>query len=225
VATTTTLPRTSDGVLTLDELAVLMTTSPAHIKPEKDGETVIVTTKGAYLWAILFSEVADRDAEPESFLKTFREYLVEQGDVFRLVYGALGVDAQQETAHSLFNYMATSYALDVNALAERANAAYMSLIDKGLIEDPLKKKIAVFVLCVSGLIPTNVTSTTNKGGDTVQTYKSGWIDVEHHKGAKQESTKVDIKVISMVKKVYPKMMDILNDVFEDGSDKTKTRKK
>ena len=59
----------------------------------------------------------------------------------------------------------------------------------------------------------------------MQTYHSSWVDFEHHKSAKQESTKVDIKVVSMAKKVYPKMMDILNDVFEDDSDKTKTRRK
>jgi hypothetical protein len=213
---TTTLPRTSDGILTLDELAVLTITSPAHMKPEKDGETVIVTTKDAYLWAVLFSELADRDGEPERFLKIFRDYILEYGHVFRLLYATMGENLE-EASRSMFEYIASSYQLEGTALAERANAAYMSLIEKGLIEDPFKKKIAVFVLCVSGLIPTNFTSTTKKGGDTIQTYHSGWVDVEHQKNAKQESTKVEFKVVGIAKNVYPKMIDILDEIVGDSN--------
>jgi hypothetical protein len=82
VATTFAVPRTSDGVLTIDELAVLLITSPAHIQP-KEGQTVIVTTKDAYFWAVVFSELAGRDGEPERFLNRVRDYLAEYGHVFR----------------------------------------------------------------------------------------------------------------------------------------------
>jgi hypothetical protein len=93
MATTVALPLTSDGTLTIDELAVLLITSPAHIEP-KEGQTVIVTTKDAYLWAVFFSELAGRDGEPEGFLKRVRDYLAEYGHVFRLLYDTLGGDVE-----------------------------------------------------------------------------------------------------------------------------------
>jgi hypothetical protein len=220
VATTTTLPRTSDGVLTLDELAVLMITSPAHISPKAE-ETVIVTSKDAYLWAIIFSEIADRDDEPDHFLSLFRDYVSENADVFRLLYETISSVEREGPAQLLLDYMTASYGLSTTSVAERANAACTSLVEKGLIEDPFKKKIAIFVLCVSGLMPTSFTSTTKAGGVRVQTYHSRLLDVEHHKSAKQESTKIEFKVVDMAQTVYPKMMDIVHDIVGGDGPKKK----
>lgn len=171
MATTVALPRTSDGTLTLDELAVLLITSPAHIRPQREGETVIITTKDAYIWAVFFSELVGREGEPERFLNEIREFLNEYGQVFRLMYDTLGV-GPEDAADSMLSFMAHKYGLESKAIVERANAAYLSLVQKSLIEDPFKKKVAAFLICMAGLFPQNVTSTTDKGGATVQTYHS-----------------------------------------------------
>jgi hypothetical protein len=70
---TTTLVRKYQSVLTLDELAVLEMTSPAHIEQAKESETVIITTKDAYCWAVLFSELVSsgKDDNPEWFMERF----------------------------------------------------------------------------------------------------------------------------------------------------------
>lgn len=54
MATSTTVNK-YQGTHTIDELAILLITSPEHIEQPKEGETVIITTKDAYFWAVLFS--------------------------------------------------------------------------------------------------------------------------------------------------------------------------
>jgi len=218
VATTVALPRTSDGTLTLDELAVLLITSPAHIRPQREGETVIITTKDAYIWAVFFSELVGREGEPERFLNEIREFLNEYGRVFRLMYDTLGV-GPEDAADSMLSFMAHKYGLESKAIVERANAAYLSLVQKSLIEDPFKKKVAAFLICMAGLFPQNVTSTTDKGGATVQTYHSRALDFEHRKDAEAESYKVDIKLVQIVREVYPKLIEIFDDVVGPPSDR------
>jgi hypothetical protein len=193
-------------------------TSPAHIRPEKEGQTVIVTTKEAYYWAPLFSELAGRDGEPERFLKYVRDYLTEWGNVFRLAYDTLGGPIDS-VAESMFGFLAKQYGLESKALIERANAAYLSLIQKKLIEDPFKKKIAALLICLSGLFPQNVTSTTDKGGQTAIVYHSRALDVDYQPGPGKESRlEVDIKLVKIVREVYPKLIEIFDEIVGDGGD-------
>lgn len=217
MATTFAVPLTSDGTLTIDELAVLLITSPAHIQP-KEGQTVIVTSKDAYLWAVVFSELAGRDGEPEGFLKRVRDYLAEHDDVFRLLYRTLGGDVKS-AADSMFEFMARQYGWEGEVLRARANAAYLSLIQKELIEDPFKKKIAAFLICLGGLFPQNFTQTTDKGGQTAIVYQSRALDVDYQKGQGKESRlEVDIKLVQIVREVYPKLIEIFDEVLGGGQE-------
>ena len=217
MATTFAVPRTSDGVLTIDELAVLLITSPAHIQP-KDGQTVIVTTKDAYFWAVIFSELAGRDGEPEGFLRRVRGYLTENRDVFRLLYDTLGGDVQT-AADSLFEYIARQYGFEGQMLRARASAAYLSLLQKGLIEDPFKKKVAAFLFCLAGLFPQNFSQTTTKGGETAIVYHSRAVNFDYQKGeGKQSHIEVDVKLVQIVREVYPKLIEIFDEVLGPGEE-------
>jgi hypothetical protein len=88
-----------------------------------------------------------------------------------------------------------------------------------LIEDPFKKKIAEFLICLGGLFPQNFTQTTDKGGQTAIVYQSRAVDVDCQMGQGKESRlEVDIKLVQIVREVYPKLIEIFDEVLGPGQE-------
>jgi len=223
---TSTVINEEQRTLTLDETAVLLMTSPAHLEQPKMGETVIITTKDAYFWAVLFSELVSRgNDDPEWFMKKFRAVLAEHRDLLRLQYASLNTDPKEGTAYGVFSEVARACGLDPELLFERTNAAYQSLLDKGLIEDPFKKKIATFVLAVIGLVPTGATSTTEKGGAFVKEVHAITWSYRHERGDDQKETeRVEIRLLKIIKILQPKILEAYDEIVGDGGEETTPKK-
>jgi|GEM_PF-6113488 len=211
---------------TLDETAVLLVTSPAHIEQPEDGETVIITTKDAYFWAVLFSELVSRgNDDPEWFMRRLRAVLTEHRDLLRLQYASLNTDPREGTAYGVFREVARACEVDPEPLFERTNAAYQSLVDKGLIEDPFKKKLATFVLAVVGLVPTGATSTTEKGGAFVKEIHAITWSYEHKLDKDQKETeRVEIRLLKIIRVLQPKILEAYDEIVGDGSEETTAKK-
>jgi hypothetical protein len=211
------------SVLTLDELAILEMTSPAHIEQAEESTTVIITTKDAYYWAVLFSELVSsgRDDDPEWFMERFRSVVADRRDLLRLQYASLDMNPQENTAFAVFRETAKACGMDPEDLLRRANKAYDSLVQKKLIVDPFKKKLAAFVLAVVGLIPTGFSSTTEKGGAYVkEVHAVTWTYVDKMDKDQKETRKVEIRLLKIIKVLQPKILEAYDEIVGDG-DETK----
>lgn len=216
------------SVLTLDEYAVLEMTSPAQIEQPKAGETVIITTKDAYFWAVLFSELVSsgKDGDAEWFMKRFRAVLDEYRGLLRLQYSSLSTDPNENAAFDVFRETARACEMDPEDLLRRTDAAYKSLLDKKLIEDPFKKKIATIVLAVLGIVPTGASSTTKKGGEFVKEVHAitwDYKDTKNKEGT--ETKKVDVRLLKIIKILQPKILEAYEEiVMGDGGEETTAKK-
>jgi hypothetical protein len=212
---TGTATRIDQGVRALDELAILLVTSPSEIPNPPQGETVIITTKDAYHWAVLFSDLVmhDRD-DPDWFIARFREVILERKDMLKLQYQTLGAEPAGTTATAVFAEVAAACGLDPEALFDRANAAFTSLIEKGLIVDPFRKKIAAMVLCVLGILPTGFTSTTDKGGKTVREVHAVVWKYEHSEDHGDQRTNVEFRLLKLIRVLQPKILEAYDEIIE-----------
>jgi hypothetical protein len=215
------------GVLTLDELAVLTMTSPDHIQPEK-GETVIITTKDAYLWAVLCSELVSmgKDNGPEWFMSRFRSVLEDHRDLLRVQYGGITTGPRDNTALAIFEETAKKCEMDPEDMLKRAEAAYQSLLDKEMIRDPFKLKIATLVLAVLGLVPTGATSTTEKGGAFVkEVHAVTWSYTDKMDKDQKETRQVEIRLLKIIKIIQPKILEAYDELVMGDGGEEKTAKK
>jgi hypothetical protein len=224
---TSTMVNKNQGTHTLDELAILLITSPKHIEEPREGETVIIATKHSYFWAVLFSELVSQGKDsPEWFMERFRAVLADERDLLRLLYGSLEADPAKDVAYVVFREVARACDIDPEPLFERANAAYQSLLDKGLIEDPFKKKLATFVLAVVGLVPTGMSSTTEKGGAYVkEIHAPAWSYINEKDPNGKETKKVEIRLLKIIKVFPPKILEAYDEiVMSDGGNETTAKK-
>jgi hypothetical protein len=217
----------SESVLTLDEFALLMMTSPGHIPQPKEGETLIITTKDSYLWAVLFSELVSigKDDDPEWFMTNFRAVLKDNRDSLREWYGDLIAMPRGHVGRRIFYDTATKCEIDPLGLYVRTEEAYLNLLRKGLLEDPFKKKIAGFVLAVIGLVPTGATSTTEKGGAFVkEVHAITWSYVDKMDANQKETRKVEIRLLKIIKVLQPKLLEAYDEIVMGDDDEETTAK-
>jgi hypothetical protein len=197
-------------------------TSPAHIEQEEEGKTVIITTKDAYFWAILFSQLVSSgyDADPGWFIGRLRLVLADQRDSLRRQYTSLD-DPRQITALSVFRNIAEWCGTVPEDLLHRASAAYESLVQKKLIEDPFKKKLATFVLAVLGIVPVGFSSTTEKGGAYVkEVHAVTWSYTDEMDKDQKETRRVEIRLIKIIKILQPKILEAFDEIVGGGEEKT-----
>lgn len=136
--------------LSLTEWAVLeMTNDPVmHVSriARRRRSPQILTTKEAYIWAVLMAEAAESES-------------VSPQEMSGLI--TAGRDFEPER---LLQALHTRFAnLTQQELRDRANSAYHSLLERGLIEDPPVVFIGGIAVSVLGWIPVSFTKKTSEG--------------------------------------------------------------
>jgi hypothetical protein len=220
---TATMANKSESVLTLDELAVLTMTSPDHIPQPNEGETLIITAKDSYLWAVLFSQLVSigKADDSEWFMTKFRAVLMENRDWLRSWYGSLIADPRENAAYRVFAETARRCEMSPEDLLQRTQVAYKNLLDKEMIQDPFKKKIATFLLAFVGLVPTGATSTTEKGGAFVkEVHAITWSYVDKMDANQKETRKVEVRLLKIIKVLQPKILEAYDEIVMGDDDET-----
>lgn len=207
------------SVLTLDELAILEMTSPSHIEGTEENQPTIITTKDAYLWAVLFSQLVSdgRDNDPEWFLNRFRSVLGKYRNPLRSLHQNLLFAPVLHIPSRIFVKTGEECGMNVVDLHDRTEMAYRSLLNKELIEDPFKKKIASLVVAVLSIIPTGFTSTTEKGGAYKKEIHAVAWSYEHTKDKNKKETEIlDIRLLKLIKTVQTKMIDVYDETISEN---------
>jgi hypothetical protein len=159
-------------------------------------------------------------------MSRFRTVIEDHRDLLRAQYGSLTTDPRENTAYGLFRETSRKCEMDPEDLLKRTEAAYQSLLDKKMIQDPFKKKLATFVLAFVGLVPTGATSTTEKGGAFVkEVHAITWSYTDNMDKDQKETRKVEIRLLKIIKVIQPKILEAYDEiVMGDGGEETTAKK-
>lgn len=156
--------------LSLTELALLEFTN-GGVPPTTMGAATTYTTKDAYLWAALLAAVAEQNqnAEPEDVVDIYNESFTQvlplvkdvfmNWDPFRKERADLAI-AEAILGNVLKTLEVPS---SVDHLKKSASGAYVGLVEKGLIDDPVVLPLGAAVIAVMGLVPIGFTQKTKRG--------------------------------------------------------------
>lgn len=160
--------------LSLMELAVLELTNEGIIErpeyyPFKTKEPIILTTKTAYLWGTTIGLILEKYPEfrERNFIDAYRNVLNSNLNEVKKYYS--GYYPPLEGAHfyklhdDFIKYFNLPSQEIIGQAQKSSGEAYQSLMEKGLIEDPVFTSIFGVSLAIVGFIPYGFTQKTRRG--------------------------------------------------------------
>jgi hypothetical protein len=176
--------------LSLTELAILMMTNDALENSRPDSRVpVVLTSKESYFWAVTLAVALEREErerealeragvqdpggglsspiDEDRLVELYRKFLTrtdifeDEGSGYSAVRRLYQPYRLLETLHEFTNEVARA---DPDQIADRWSVAYQTLIDKGLIEDPIFVPVGGVLIAAVGFVPYSFTSRTTKGG-------------------------------------------------------------
>ena len=170
--------------LTTTELALLTMTNEGAIprpdyRPFIPHEPIILTDKGAYLWAALIDRLleANPSLEENQLTSAYRRAVQARERALKIYqqipfanWDSVPLDEQPSSLTYPFLLLAPVFVAELRApdnllpvTFEASRTAYLSLERKGLIEDPITTTVLGIPLAVAGFVPYNFTQRTRRG--------------------------------------------------------------
>jgi len=212
---------------TLPELAVLeMTNDP---KGKSKSGSVMVTTKEAYVWAVLMAHISEK--HPEITAQQLIHVATNNPNIrgsIKFFYSAFPADFGERNATSLVpDSIASSIRslhLDINPAELFKNAArtYGTLVRRRWIEDPVEILIAKgLALAVMGLVPVSFTQKTKEGRRVSKKLKALYWTYEKSESRGITTTKVEFRLLRMIKAFRAGMINGFKNAMRDDTDEEK----
>ena len=188
------------------ELAVLEMTNDK--KEMEQSASLMVTSKEAYVWAVLMAHIAEKHPEITA------EQLIaaatggpELRASLKFFYSGfqVGWTDKQVTAPyppDLIGNAIRSLHLDIkpSELAQNAKQTYTTLVKRGWIEDPIEILVhSGVLLSVMGFVPVSFTQKTKEGRKISKKMKALYWSYEKSEKRGVTTTKVEVRLLKMVK--------------------------
>jgi len=160
-------PGPTETPVSLAELALLALTN-GETQPAASEVPTTYTTKDVYVWGALLAAVAERqpNATPEGILDAYNESLIRVQPLVKDFLANWDPFKEKRADSAISDLIFTDILStlqvpsSLDELKRVASTAYVGLVEKGLIVDPIVLPAAIAIM---GLLPVGFTQKTKKG--------------------------------------------------------------
>lgn len=214
------------------ELAILEFTNDGDFDPKilrnetrHYGQRFILTGKESYFWAVTVALLCERyghvDVEPihHAYNRAVQDNLV----ILRDKYQATFLSFDEELSDkAIFQKLFDSFLmhLDCHELSLRevvshTQHAFDSLLQKGLIEDPIEIAAGTVAIAVLGFIPFGFTTKTRRGRVVYRKVSATYWTYERKRVRNEDVTKFSIRLVKVLSAFKQALIDVSQDNIDD----------